>query len=210
MEPLGEFNVTIVIVIITALVSFQAFNNPELRSKLIFNAYVVKTRREWYRLFSHGLIHADWMHALFNLWALWMFGRNVEIGFLYYFGDKSTFYYILLYVLAIGAASTMSYFKHQDNPGYNALGASGAVSAVVFASILMHPWGSIQIFPFPFDIPAWIFGILYLWYSHYMSKKGMDNIGHDAHFWGAVFGFGFTAVLQPDILENFVKQIVGY
>ena len=100
-----------------------------------------------------------------------------------------------------------SFGKHKNDPYYNAVGASGAVSAVVFASILFNPTNKITIFPVPIGIPSFIFGILYLIYSAYMGKRGKDNIGHDAHFWGAVYGVVFTIALEPRVGLFFIHEI---
>lgn len=191
----------------TGLITYRSFKDEVLRSKLIFNPYLVFAKKEWFRLISHGFIHADTSHAFFNLFALWMFGSNVEGYFDSYFGGKATLYFLLLYVGGIVAASLVSLEKHKNNPYYNALGASGAVSAVVFSAILMEPKMQMGLIFFPVMIDGWIFGILYLAYSSYMSKKGADNIGHDAHLWGAVYGFLITLVFRPQFLTEFIDQI---
>lgn len=200
-------SITIIIVVITSIITYRGLHHPETQQKLIFNPYMVYHRKQAYRLLSHGFIHADFPHALFNLLALWMFGSMVEDAFEYYFKSQGSIYYLMLYVGGIITASLYSLEKHKDNPGYSALGASGAVSAVIFASILLNPLEKIYIFFIPIGIPGWIFGILYLWYSSYMSKKGYDNIGHDAHFWGAIFGLLLTAALRPSFIAEFITQI---
>lgn len=195
---MSTYIITIAIIAITGLTSFQAFEDRMLKAKLIFLPAKIKESGEWYRFFSSGLIHADWMHLLFNLYVLWSFGQLVEMSFAFYFGEMfGRILYLLMYVLAIGASSIPDYKKHQDYYGYAALGASGAVSAVVFASIFFNPWqGGIGILFIPGSIPPMLFGALYLWYSSYMAKRQLDNIGHSAHFWGAIFGFVFTFVIS--------------
>ncbi|MBI5539404.1 MAG: rhomboid family intramembrane serine protease [Bacteroidia bacterium] len=199
--------ITYIIIATVALVTISAFNKREVYYKLMFNPYQVKHSNQWYRFISHVFIHADWNHVIFNMLTLFFFGVYVESAFSAYFGEKATFLYILEFVMASVVSSVPSYFKHKDNYGYNAVGASGAVSAILFTSILFDPLNKIYIFFIPIGIPAFIFGILYLAYSAYMSKKNVDNIGHDAHFWGAVFGFIFPLALKPELFIIFINMI---
>lgn len=194
----------IIIIIITIVVSVVAFRNPELQYKYLFNPYQIYHRKQLHRWFSHALIHASWEHLIFNMITLFFFGRHVEIIFKIYFGNKGILYFILLYLGGILVSSLPSYFKHKDNHYYNSLGASGAVSAVLFSSILFDPYNIIYVFFLP--VPAILFGIVYLIYSAYMSKRNVDNIGHDAHFWGAVFGFIFPVILNVEILLMFFRK----
>ncbi|MFW5758627.1 MAG: rhomboid family intramembrane serine protease [Bacteroidota bacterium] len=200
-------SITIVIIIITAITSFLAFNNPETFYKMKFNAYLVHHDKQWYRFLTYGLIHADWMHLFVNMFVLWSFGTMVEDLFTKYFEGLAAMYFLILYVGGVAFSSLPSYGKHKNHDFYNAVGASGAVSAVLFSSILMYPQGSVVFIFFPVPIPAWIFGILYLVYSAYMAKRGSDNIGHDAHFWGAVFGLVFTFLLRPAFVNEFLQNI---
>jgi len=132
--------------------------------------------------------------------VLYSFGRIVEQYYEMLFGLKGILYFILLYVGGTALSTLPSYGKHKDDYSYTAVGASGAVSAVVFTYILFDPLGKLTLFPIPIGIPSIIFGVLYLIYSAYMGKKNIDNVGHDAHFWGAIFGFVFTIVLKPDLI----------
>ncbi|MBI35941.1 MAG: rhomboid family intramembrane serine protease [Flavobacteriales bacterium] len=201
--------ITYIIIGITALASYKAFQDGSLKWKLIFNAYQIKERKEWYRFFSHGLIHADWIHFGFNIYVLYVFGKSVELSFVSIFGPvRGLLNYILLYAGALLASSVYSFVKNQDNPHYNALGASGAVSAVLFSFIAMYPNSDLSLMFIPIPIKGWILGTLYLLYSHYMAKKEMDNIGHDAHFWGAVFGFVVTFVFEPKLFGAFISNFV--
>ena len=202
---------TIIIMAITCIVSFLAFNNRELSRKLIFNPYLVNHRREWHRMVTSGLIHADVVHLLMNMLVLFFFGRQVEQHYDDIFLEYGGFFYVSLYLLAIPVANAKTLLQNKDNPGYNALGASGATSAVLFAFILFQPLNTIYLWFFP--VPAIILGIGYLWYSSKMAKKNVDNIGHDAHFYGAVFGLVYTLILKPevgleflDILYNFISK----
>ena len=201
--------VTIVIILVTVAVSILAFSNHELFRRLAFNAYDIKHFKNSYRFVSYALIHADWIHLLINMMVLYSFGRVVETYYGFYFGNKAIFYYILLYIGSTALSTLPSYGKHKDDYTYTAVGASGAVSAVVFASIIFDPLSKIYLFLIPIGIPAVIFGGLYLVYSWYMGKKNIDNVGHDVHFWGAIFGFVFTIVLKPSLLNNFFSVLTG-
>ena len=200
-------SLTIIIIIITAITSFIAFNNAPAFYQMKFNAYLIHHNRQWHRFFTYGLIHADWMHLLVNMFVLWSFGTLVEQLFSIHFGPLATMYFLLLYAGGILFSTLPSYGKHKNNDFYNAVGASGAVAAVLFSSIIMYPQGTIMFIFVPFPIPAWIFGILYLVYSAYMAKQGRDNIGHDAHFWGAVYGVVFTIALNPSFVPDFFRNI---
>lgn len=202
-------SVTIVIILITVVVSVLAFSNGDLFRRLVFNAYDIKHFKNTYRFLSYALIHGDWIHLLVNMMVLYSFGRIVEQYYGYYFGLKGILYYLLLYIGGTALSTLPSYGKYKDDYSYTAVGASGAVSAVVFASIVFDPLNKIYIFLIPFGIPAIIFGILYLGYSWYMGKKNIDNIGHDAHFWGAVFGFVFTILLKPVLLVQLFTILTG-
>lgn len=198
----------LMLIIATAIVSFMAFGNRTLFDKLKFNAYYIKNDREWYRFLSYALLHADWGHLLINMFVLWSFSDVVIQYFRMDFGPGfAELYFLMLYVGGVALSTVYDYFKHQDDVYYNAVGASGAVSAVVFSSIILYPTGKIFFFFIPIGIPSWIFGILYLAYSAYMGKRGADNIGHNAHFWGAVFGIVFTILINADFLVRFYQQL---
>ncbi len=199
--------ITYLIIATVCLVTISAFSKREVYFKLMFNPYQVKHSNQWYRFISHAFVHADWSHLLFNMLTLFFFGVFVEAAFAHYFGEKATFLYVSEFILASIISSVPSFLKHKDNYSYNAVGASGAVSAILFTSILFNPLNKIYIFFIPIGIPAFIFGIFYLAYSAYMSKKNIDNIGHDAHFWGAVFGFVFPLALKPTLFVDFVNII---
>lgn len=200
-------SISFIIIGITVLVSFLSFQNSEMFTKLKFNPYLIKNHKQWYRFLSHSIVHADWMHLIINMYVLYSFGDIVEATFFNLFGFKGLIYFILLYVGGVLFSSVYDYGKQKENPYFNAVGASGAVSAVVFASILIYPAGSIFLFPIPFPIPSWAFGLLYIIYSAYMGKRGGDNVGHNAHLWGAIFGLIFTLVTIPNIISNFISQL---
>ncbi len=191
---------------ITAVISFMAWSNGELMFKSFFIPSHIKERNEYWRFFSHGFIHADQQHLIFNMLTLFFFGPYVESLFTFYFG--SPFYFILFYLAALLASSIPTYFKHKDDYRYRALGASGAVSAVLFVFVAFNPWELLYIF-FAIPVPGILFAIGYLWYSAHMSKQNRDNIGHDAHLWGAVFGFVFPFVAKPALFQLFIENLVN-
>lgn len=199
--------VTIAIIGATILISLLGFNNSEVFSRCKFNAYDVRHANHWYRFFTYGFFHAGWAHLLINMIVLYSFGAMVEKGFTYYFTTKYILYYLLLYGGALLISILPAYGKHRNDVFYNAVGASGAISAIVFASILLDPKQKVFLFFIPIGIPAFAFGILYLAYEFYMSRRGKDNIGHDAHFWGALFGIIFTLASKPAIFTAFLVQL---
>ena len=199
--------ITVIIIAITCIVSILCFNGTLNGNKLIFNAYQVWHRKEWYRMLTSGIIHSGWGHLFFNMLTLYFFGRVVEQFFSAAFGGVlGTVLYVVLYVSALAISSLGDLVKYRDNWNYNALGASGAVSAVLFASILFAPKMGIYIYLIPIPVPGYIFAPLYLLYCWYMAKRNMDNIGHTAHFWGAVYGILFPIICKPDVLSFCLSQ----
>ena len=203
--------ITYIIIAITAFISITSMGNHALKSRMMFNPYLISTRREWWRFFTNGLIHADWMHLIFNMLSLYMIGIYVEAIYSSdeIFGEKGKLFYILLYVGGLAMSSLYSFEKHKKDVWYNALGASGAVSAVVFAFIILEPTARLGLMFIPIPIPAYLFGLLYLGVEYYMGKRGQSNIGHDAHFWGAVYGVVFTLILKPSLFQDFIAKITG-
>ncbi|MFI5218546.1 MAG: rhomboid family intramembrane serine protease [Bacteroidia bacterium] len=200
---------TIKIIIVTVLVSILAFRNHQLMGKLIFNPYMISHRKEWFRFISSGFIHADMIHLFVNMYVLYVFGGMVENFYSEAFDEKSVLYFILLYIGSLIVSIMPSYNKHKENYLYNALGASGAVSAVLFAFILFQPLTPLYFFGV-IKLPGIVMGIAYLFFEYYMGKKGGDNINHDAHFWGAVFGVVFTIGLKPSIAMHFIEQLRAF
>ena len=214
---------TYLIIGATILVSILAFERRELMGKMLLNPYDIVHYKKWYRLFSHGFIHADFIHLFFNMYVLYMFGvqgqykegyitnfLSVEPYFILDYGIKGYFYFLLLYAGGLVFSSVYSLFKHQDNPNYNALGASGAVSGIVFAFIIMNPTSELGIIFLPgLDLPAYIFGPLLLISEYYLAKRGRTNIGHDAHISGAIFGLIFVGLLDYNYYINFFNAIFG-
>ena len=207
-----SFSITLLIVVMTGILSYQAFENPRMRGRMLFIPDVINRMGEYDRFLTHGFIHADWMHLLINLFVLYQFGEIAEQYFKDEFGPlMGAILYTVLYIGGIVVSSIPSYVKHRENRMYAALGASGAVSAVVFVNIFFDPWSRLYLY-FVIRIPIVLAGILYLWYSDYMGKKGRDNVGHDAHFYGAVWGFSFTVlsavILRPDLLTRFMDLLL--
>lgn len=199
--------VTYTIMFITVAISVYALSNESIFAKLRFNAYDVKHGNQWYRFFTYGLVHAGYLHLAVNMLVLYSFGAIVERFFKIYFPDKAGFYYILLYVFGLILSVIPAFGKHKNDVFYNAVGASGAISAVLFSSILLYPTGKIFFFFIPIGIPAPLFGVLYIAYEYWMSKNSRDNIGHDAHLWGAIFGLVFTVALKPGLVTLFFRQL---
>ncbi len=209
-----HLSITLIIVIITALVSFGGFSNKRLIDDLIFYPPAITRQKQWYRFFTCGLIHADAGHLIFNMLALYLFGEIVEKDFTILFGDKGKLLYILLYVLALFFSLLPTFSKHKNDYYYRSLGASGAVSAVIFSSILFNPLVGIGLFFIPVFIAGFIFGILYLLISQWLEKRGGGNVNHSAHIYGALFGIVFTVVVcqafsEYPLLKNFIDQILN-
>lgn len=195
---------TIAIVLVTGLISFAAFSDRRLMDRLILWPQRMHSVGEYYRLLTSGFIHLDITHILFNMFTLFFMGTAVEQYFQII--GLSPWIYVLLYLSAIVAASLPSFLKNRNNAYYRSLGASGGVAAVIFSFIYFQPWQKIYIFFFP--IYSIVFAALYLIFSAYMGKKGRDNVNHDAHFWGAVFGLVFTAVVEPSHGRLFIDQLM--
>lgn len=207
-----QLDITTIIIIITALVSIGGFSNQKIIDDLIFYPPAVSQRNQWYRFITCGLIHADWGHLIFNMMSFYLFGRNLEIYFVQIFGTTGKLLYLLMYVTALIVSVLPTYFRHRDNYHYRSLGASGAVSAVIFASILFDPMTGIGLFFIPIYVAGFLFGLIYLLISYYLDKKGGGNINHSAHIYGALYGIVFTIVAarlfsEYPVLAAFIEQI---
>lgn len=201
-------SITIIIVAVCVLVSYICFGNQELFQKLKHWPYAEVREKEWYRLISSGFIHGSWMHLLINMFVFWQFGEVVEARFRIEFGLLwGNLFYTLLFLVTIVLADIPSLLKHKDNVYYSAVGASGAVSGILFVNILFYPWNLLYLYAI-IPIPGIVAGILYLAYSSWASKNSQDNIDHDAHLYGALFGFLFTVMLKPSLFVDFINQLM--
>ena len=198
--------ITYLILGITVVVSFICFGNQTLAMKLALSPYQVIHRQEWYRVVTHGFVHADMTHLLVNMFTFWSFGIYMEQYYQYVGLGKWGF--LLLYFGGMIFSSSFDLAKQKDNPYYLSIGASGAVSAVLFSSIFFDPWGKIYFFAL-LPIPGILFGVVYLLYCQYMAKQASDHINHNAHFLGALFGFLLPALLNPSLVKLFVGALMG-
>ena len=210
-----ELTITLLIIIITSLVSIGGFSSQKIINDLIFYPPAVSQNNQWYRFISCGLIHANFMHLVFNMYGLYIFGEYVESAFISIFGKNGGFIYLAMYVTALIACLLPTYKKHKEDYYYRSLGASGAVSAVIFAFILLFPLQKLGIIFLPVMIPGFIFGLIYLGLSYWSEKKSADNINHSAHIWGAIYGIVFLIIVAQflsdyPVLESFLTQIKGF
>ncbi len=202
--------VTYLLLAITILISVKAMEDATLKGKLMMNPYDVIHYKKWYRCFTHAFIHADFMHLGFNMFVLYNFGVNLEDTLVLNYGTQGYVMFAVLYIMGILFATIISLIKHKDNPGYNSLGASGAVMAVLFAYILMHPERELELLLLPnIKIPGFIFGPIILAIEYAMAKRGGTGIAHDAHFAGAIFGVLFITAVDYHYLLNFFKHFVS-
>ncbi len=209
-------SITLIIIIITAAVSLIALNRQNIMDDLIFYPPAVTQKKQYYRFITSGLIHSDTAHLAFNMISFYFFSQTlVEPKFIEFFGQYGRTFLLLMYVLALIVCLLPTYFKNRNNPNYRSLGASGAVSAVVFAGLMISPLSQVGFFIIPPIIPGFIFGPLYLVCSAYLDKRGGGNINHSAHIWGALFGVAFIIITTKlysnyDVLTNFVQDVQFY
>lgn len=210
-----ELSITLVIIIITCLVSIGGFSSQKIINDLIFYPPVIHESRQWYRFISCGLIHADIGHLAFNMYSLYIFGVHVENAFLVIFGNPGKLLYLLMYITALVASLVPTYSQHKNDYYYRSLGASGAVSAVIFSFIFLFPLQKMGLIFLPVMIPGFVFGFLYLFVSTLLEKRAADNINHSAHIWGALYGIGFViafsyALSDYPVISRFIEQIKSY
>ncbi len=209
-----QLSITLIIIIVTVLVSIGGFSRPKIIEDLIFYPPAVSQRGQWYRFFTCGLIHADFGHLLFNMLSLYFFGPEVERAFLEIFGEMGKWLYLFLYVSALLFSLLPTYLKNKNNAQYRSLGASGAVSAVIFAGLMLAPGTEVYIFFIPIPIPGFIFAPLYVLISVLLDRRGGDNINHSAHIWGGLYGLLFVIVagyfVQYNAIEEAYQRIKNY
>ena len=204
-----DYPITIGLILANVIFSFIGFSNSETVDKTIMWPYRVARENQYIRFITSGFLHADYMHLIFNMFTLFFFGRNLELYFnLLGLGGNISF--LALYFLGLIVSDIPSYIKHKDDYNYRSLGASGAVSAVIFATILFSPWSSIYIYG-AIKISATVYAVLYIFYCVYMGKKNADNVNHDAHLWGSLFGLAFTLILigvmQPELFTGIIDEL---
>ena len=195
-----SLSLTIILIILTVIASLYAWSNPTVLKNWMMNPYSTDQRREYWRFITSGFIHNDYMHLFFNMFTLYFFGGIVE-------STLGGVLFIILYLVGIIISEVPTFLKNRKNPYYNSLGASGGVSAVVFASILFYPMNPLYLMFIPIGIPGFIFGAIYMFYSYYQAERGGDNINHDAHLYGALFGILFAIIAVPGSLVNFFEQV---
>ena len=194
--------VAAVIFILTVATSIYGFNDETLQRKFMLSPYTVSRGQRVYTLITSGMIHADWMHLIFNMMTFFFFAFRLE-------QNLGHWQFGFLYLVGLVLSDIPSVIKHKNDIWYNSLGASGAISAVLFSYILFDPLTKLMIFPLPIPIPALLFAGLYLVYCVYASKRGRDNINHDAHFFGAIAGLMITLILVPGIVPHFISVLTG-
>ena len=203
------FSVTIILIVINVAASLYAWNRPDIFQRWLLNPYAVRHRNQYYRFITSGFIHSDYMHLLFNMFTLYFFGPIIEYFYGSLFNGSGTLLFLVLYFAGMILADIPTFLKNRNNPNYNSLGASGAVSAVVFSSIMFQPLNQIYIFGL-LPLPGFVLGGLYLLYSYYQGKRMADNINHDAHLYGALFGIVFTIAIWPGIIPHFIQELSNF
>ena len=199
-----QLSATIILIAVTCVVSWIAWKDPRWMERLILWPPAIARGGQYWRLLTYGFVHADGQHLLFNMITLFFFGRFVEQLFANYFGPVG---FVLFYLSALLVSILPTYLRNRTNPQYRSLGASGAVSAVLFAFILVQPWSLIIVFVIP--VPAIIYAVLYVGYSIWMDRQGRDNVNHSAHLWGAAYGLLFFILLDPRVLQVFAQQLMN-
>jgi membrane associated rhomboid family serine protease len=194
---------TLAIVLVTSAISVIGFASPALINALILWPPIVRQKNEYYRLATYGLVHGNFVHLLFNMIALYSFGYAIEE---LYDRDLGNLGFVFFYVVGLIVSILPTYLRNRDNADYRSLGASGAVSAVLFASVLLQPWSPILLY-FAIKLPAIVFAVLYVAYSIYADRHAKDNINHSAHLWGAAYGVVFTLVMEPRLLPHFLSAL---
>ena len=192
---------------VIGLVTYVAWKRPELHSKLMLNPNLTVRQNQYWRLLTSGFVHNSPMHLFLNLFTLYFFGAVIERIFNAYFGEIGVLLYLTLFLSAVIVANIPTLIKHRNNPGYNSLGASGGVSALVLAFILFDPIRDLCLYAL-ICLPGYILGAIFIVYSIIMGKRGRDNINHDAHLWGAIYGLIFIIILRPTTIESFLEAIL--
>jgi len=204
-----ELSATIILIAINVAASIYAWRKPGILEKWTFNPFLVFHRRQYFRFITSGFIHSDYMHLFFNMFTFFFFGQSIEWVFLNLFGQMGIAVFVVFYLLAIVVSDVPSLIKHRNQSGYNSLGASGGVSAIVFSWILFFPTEFIYIMGV-IPLPGFILGVLFVIYSYYQGKREGSLINHDAHLFGALFGVLFTIAIIPDVVASFISQVSSF
>lgn len=200
-------SITLFIILITSSISIYGMKNSHIAQKLIFYPYMIYRRKEFYRFISYGLLHADFTHLVFNMFALYSFGENLESIYQYYFGTSARLYFIILYVGGLIISNIPSFLQNKNNPNYVSLGASGAVFSIIFSTILYSPTSPICLFGV-ICMPSIVFGCIYILYAIYLTKNNLQTLtNHKAHIVGALFGIIFNIIIMPKVIPFFLYQI---
>lgn len=204
-----HFSYTLLLIVVTVAISLYAYENRNLLERLSHKPYAVAhSRSEYHRLLSHAFVHADLIHLLFNMMVLYYFGEFLEAHFAQDYGQKGLYYFVLLYFGGALFSCIPSQVRQRNNPHYSSIGASGATSALVFAMIGLYPTESSMGFLFiPVRMPSIVFGVIYLALEYFLSKRGGTNIAHDAHIFGALYGFAFVMLIDKDNFQHFIYQL---
>ena len=206
---MGNTNsLSFLIMAVTVVISLLAWQKPAWLDAMMMSPYRIDRKKEYWRFITSGFIHADFAHLFFNLFSFYFFGTQLEYIFGIIFPGFGGEVFILFYLLAIFVADLPTYFKQRNNPYFNSLGASGAVSAVIFAGIMFFPTEKIYLFGFV-GIPGFIYAGLFTWYSIAMDRRGRDYVNHSAHLYGGLFGVLFITLTRPSTWVEFFSQILA-
>jgi membrane associated rhomboid family serine protease len=203
-----SISITLIIIIVTSLISWQALEHPDKLALLKHYPYQEARTGQWYRFLTSGFVHGSVMHLILNMYVFYIFGEYVEQYFVVRLGPTiGRILYVVFYLTAIIVADIPTFVKQKENPGFASVGASGAVSGILFVFIMINPWAILELF-FILPIPAIIAGIAYLIYSSWASKNRKDHIDHLAHFYGALYGIAFALIALPKIGTDFVLRLM--
>ena len=199
-------NVTYGLMIAISLITYLAWQKPQIHRLLMLNPNEVVAKKQYFRMLTSGFVHNGSMHLFLNLFTLYFFGGAIEEIFQVYFGALGLYLYVLLFCSAVVVANIHTTIKHRNNPLYNSLGASGGVSALVMSFILFDPQQELCLYAI-ICLPGYILGGVFILYSIIMGRRGRDNINHDAHLYGALYGVLFIILLKPDVISSFIDGL---
>jgi len=203
-----ESPVTFILIAVNVLLSIIGFSNTSFLNKMIGWPYYEKRKHQYYRIITSGFVHNDWMHLIFNMFTFYFLGTNLEF-FLNRYDLGGNAAYLALYFAGLIVSSLPSFFKHNNDPNYRSLGASGAISAVVFSVIIFSPWSPVYLYG-AIGVAFIVFAVVYIIFCVISGRQQSDNINHDAHLWGSVFGLvfmiGLLAILRPDVFPHVVEE----